>query len=181
VWKYSYPEAVRVGRVLEANGVEFFESPLVPEDIEGHEKLARTLDVAIAVGEPLHTGFGFMPWFHRQALDICQPDVMRNGVTETVKIACVAEALNIPVALHTGALTVVGMAATWQTAATLPNFYVQEYQPVMLETFSAWLAEPMGLNEQGQLVVPTGPGLGITIDEKRFAEDVDSVVTVRWP
>lgn len=48
----------------------------------------------------------------------------------------------------------------------------------MLETFNPWLTEPLGV-EDGCLRVPDGPGLGITIDEKRFAEDVDSVVTVR--
>lgn len=47
-------------------------------------------------------------------------------------------------ALHTGCLTVVGMAATWQTAAVIPNFLIQEYQPVMFDTFNRWLAEPLG-------------------------------------
>jgi galactonate dehydratase len=163
--------------MLEANGVEFFEAPLYPEDIEGHRKLARDLDIAVAVGEPLRTRFQFLDWIKAEALDVCQPDLMRNGISETYKIAILAETYNIPVALHVGAVTAVGMAATWQTAAALPNFYIQEFQPKMFAAFNPWLVEPLRL-EQGQIVVPTGPGLGITLAEDRFAQDVDSQITL---
>ena len=178
LWKYNVPEAVRIGRVLEANGVEFFEAPLLPEDLEGHAKLSRALDVAVAVGEPLRTRFQFLDWFKAQAIDICQPDLMRNGVSETYKIAVLAEAYNIPVALHTGTVTAIGMAATYQTAAALPNFYIQEFQPKMFNAFNPWVTEPFRL-ENGQLVVPDGPGLGITLDEARFKQDVTGEITVR--
>lgn len=177
VWKYNVPEALRVGRMLEEQGVEFFESPLLPEDIEGHAKLARKLDVPIAIGEALRGRHQFFPWFQAQALDICQPDVMRNGISESYKIALLSETYNVPVALHCGVVTVVGMAATWHVAAAIPNFFVQEYQPVMLELFNPWLVEPLRL-ENGELVVPTGPGLGIEIDEVRMAEDVDSQIRI---
>lgn len=177
LWRYAFPEAVRVGRMLEANGVEFFEAPMVPEDIEGHSKLARELDVALAVGEPLRTRFEFLNWFKAQAIDICQPDLMRNGISETYKIALLAEAYNIPVALHTGAVTAVGMAATWQTAAALPNFYIQEFQPRMFTAFNPWLEEPLRL-EKGEIVVPSGPGLGIRLNLERFRQDVAGQITI---
>lgn len=177
VWSYSYPEAVRIGRVYEANGVGFFEAPLLPEDIHGHARLCRELDIAIAIGEPLRTRFQFQPWFRAEALDLAQPDLMRNGITEVMKIASVAEAFNLDLALHTGTLTVVGMAATWHAASALPNFFIQEYQPVMFDTFNRWLEEPLRVHE-GRLVVPDGVGLGIEIDMDRFARDVDTVVTI---
>lgn len=177
VWKYNYPEAIRIGRVYEECGVEFFEAPLLPEDIQGHARAARELDVAIAIGEPLRTRFQFQPWFEAGALDLCQPDVMRNGISESHKIATVAEAFHIPVAFHTGALTTIGMAATWHTAAAIPNFFIQEYQPVMLEIFNRWLKEPLRLRD-GKLVVPDGPGLGIEIVRAEFMKDVESTVVI---
>jgi L-alanine-DL-glutamate epimerase-like enolase superfamily enzyme len=61
--------------------------------------------------------------------------------------------------------------------AALPNFLIQEYQPAMLPRFNPWLAEPLRL-ENGHLVVPSGPGLGITLDEDHFARDVASKVTI---
>lgn len=178
VWKYTFPEAIRVARVYEECGVEFLESPLLPEDIQGHARAARELDIAIAVGEPLRTRFQFQPWFEAAAMDICQPDVMRNGVSETFKIATVAEAFHIPVALHTGALTTIGMSATWQVAAAIPNFFIQEYQPVMLETFNRWLKRPLHVRD-GKLVVPDGPGLGLEIDEQEFMKDVEGTITLK--
>lgn len=177
LWKYSIVDAVRIARVLEAVGAEFFEAPLLPEDVDGHSRLAQTVDIAIAVGEPLRTRWAFLPWFQRQALDLCQPDLMRNGVTETVKIAELAESFNIPVALHTGCLTVIGMAASWHVSAAIPNFFIQEYQPVMMEIFNPWLREPLELRD-GVLVVPTGEGLGIDIAEERFLQDVDNQVAI---
>lgn len=177
LWSYTVPEALRVGRALERAGVEFFESPLLPEDLDGHAELAVALDLPIAVGEPLRTRFAFLPWLRRRALDLAQPDVMRAGLTETIRIATLAEAFGVPVALHTGCLTVVGMAATWQLAAALPGVGVQEFQPVMLDTFNPWLDRPLEV-AGGELVVPDGPGLGIELDQDRLAAQASSVVTV---
>ena len=177
VWKYTVPEAVRVARAFERSGVEFFESPLLPENVDGHARLVRSLDLAIAVGEPLRGRFQFLQWIKAGALDLAQPDTMRNGITETYRIAALCEVHGIPVAIHNGMLTVIGMAATWQTAAAISNFFIQEYQPVMLDTFNAWLTEPLRLDD-GELVVPQGPGLGIEIDEERFAQDVQTHVAL---
>jgi D-galactarolactone cycloisomerase len=177
IWRYNVPDAVRFARALERQDVEFFEAPLAPEDLEGHARLARDVDVAVAVGEPLRTAHAFLPWLRREAMDVCQPDLMRNGVTETWKIAQLAETFNVPVALHIGSSTVIGTAATWQVAAALPNFLVQEFQPVMFDAFSPWLQQPL-LVDGGELVVPHGPGLGIELDEARFLDDVDSQVRI---
>lgn len=175
MWAYTLPEACKLGRTLEAADVAFFESALAPEDVTGHARLAATLDIAVAVGEPLRTRHHFRPWLEAGAMDVAQPDLMRNGIVETLAIANLAEAFHLPVALHTGVVTVVGLAATWQVAASLGNFLVQEYQPVMLDTFNPWLAEPLRV-AAGQAIVPTGPGLGIEIDEERLASMVTSSV-----
>jgi galactonate dehydratase len=177
MWHYTYLDALRVGRVFEEFGVGFLEAPLLPEDVHGHARLSDKLDLPIAIGEPLRTRFAFLPWLEERALSIAQPDEMRNGVTETVNIARLAEAFNVPVALHTGCVTVVGMSASWQIASTLPNFLVQEYQPVMLETFNPWLEQPLRVAD-GKLVVPSGPGLGLTLDEERIAAQSTSSVTI---
>ncbi|WP_404383038.1 mandelate racemase/muconate lactonizing enzyme family protein [Knoellia locipacati] len=166
MWGYSLPQARSLGRVLERAGVAFFESPIAPEDVEGHRVLTSVLDIPVAVGEPLRTRHQFLPWLTGRAMDIAQPDLMRNGVGETVAIATLAAAHHIPVALHTGVVTVVGMAASWQVAAALPNFAVQEFQPVMLETFNPLVDQPLTVAD-GVAHVPTGPGLGIDVDTER--------------
>ena len=110
-------------------------------------------------------------------MDIAQPDLMRNGVGETVAIATIAAAHHVPVALHTGVVTVVGMAASWQVASALPNFIVQEFQPVMLETFGHLVEERLTAAD-GVVHVPTGPGIGVTVDEGRVRTMASSVVGI---
>jgi galactonate dehydratase len=177
MWGYTLPDALCAARVFQEVGVGFLESPLAPEDIDGHVRLADALDMPIAVGEPLRTRYQFLPWIGARAMDIVQPDVMRNGITETVAVTELAVAHHLPVALHTGVVTVVGMAATTQIASALPNFHLQEVQPVMLETFKHLASQPIELRD-GAVVVPKGPGIGIEVDEECVREMSTQVVTV---
>jgi L-alanine-DL-glutamate epimerase-like enolase superfamily enzyme len=110
-----------------------------------------------------------MPWLQSRALRIVQPDVVRSGVTAVRRIADVAHALHVPVALHVGVCTGVGMAATWQVAASLPNFLVQEHQNDLFETANHLLETPLIANKTG-LVVPTAPGLGVRVREEKVLE-----------
>ena len=178
MWGYSLPEAKALIAVLAEADVAFLESALAPEDIDGHHDLVRSSTVPIAVGEPLRTRFSFVPWLDRRAMDVAQPDLMRNGVTETLAIATMAGARHLPVALHTGVVTAVGMAASWQLASALPNFAVQEFQPVMLETFGCLMREPL-VAVEGVVHVPDGPGLGVSVDEEAVRAMSTSVVEVR--
>ena len=106
----------------------------------------------------------FLPWLQSGALRIAQPDVVRSGVTAIRRIANIAHALHIPVALHVGVCTGVGMAATWQVAAALPNFLVQEHQFDLFATANLFLATALE-TDHGQLVVPRGKGLGVSVRE----------------
>src|SRR5262249_23187710 len=132
-WVYSLETALRLGRELQALGVEWIESPLQPEDIGGHAALARALDINVAGGEPLGSRYEFAEWLGRDAVDIVQPAVARCGITEGRRIADLAAAYHRPVAFHLGVCLGVGMAATWHMAAAAPGFYIQEHQPPMLE------------------------------------------------
>ena len=162
-WVYSLDEALRLGRELEALGVEWMEAPLEPEDVAGHAALARALDMKVAVGEPLRTRFQFEPWLEGNALDIAQPDVARCGITEGRRIAGLAAAHRRPVAFHLGVCLGVGMAATWHMAAAAPGFYIQEHQPPMLDLSNRFLASPLRM-ERGGLVLPMVPGHGADVD-----------------
>ena len=162
-WVYSLEAAIRLGRELQALGVEWLEAPLQPEDVAGHAQLARALDMNVAVGEPLRSRFQFAQWLERDALDIAQPDIARCGITEGRRIAALAAAHHRPVALHLGVCLGVGMAATWQLAAALPDFYIQEHQPPMLDLSNRFLATSLRMERDG-LVVPMVPGHGADVD-----------------
>jgi L-alanine-DL-glutamate epimerase-like enolase superfamily enzyme len=162
-WKYTLAQAEELGRALGDMGIEWIESPLPPEEIRDHAKLAASLDIPVAVGEPLRTRFQFLDWFERRALDIAQPDIVRCGITEGRRITELAAARNIPVAFHLGVCLGIGIAATWQLAAATPGYMILEHQPPMIELSNQFLTEPLRF-DHGQAVLPEKPGLGIDVN-----------------
>ena len=177
MWGYTLPDARSLCRVLSELGVAFLESPLAPEDVAAHRDLVLSTDIPIAVGEPLRTRHEFLPWLSQRCMDVVQPDLMRNGVGETLAIATLASAHHLPVALHTGVVTAIGMAASWQIASAVPNFLVQEFQPVMLQTFGHLVGDTLRVAE-GKAQVPTGPGLGVSVDEGAVRSMATTIATV---
>ena len=81
--RYRRHEAPQSRTPTRGAGVDCIESPVPADDLDGHAELAVALDIPIAAGEALRTRAAFLPWLRRQAIDIAQPDVMRNGITET--------------------------------------------------------------------------------------------------
>ena len=169
ICKYELTTAVQLGRTLDELGADWFEAPLHAEDVEGHAALARMLSTRIAVGETLRTPRQFAPWLQSRALAVAQPDIMRTGITGTLRIAAVAEMHHVPTTLHTGICTGVGMAATWQVAAALPGTLPQEHQHDLFSTVNAVLKTPL-IEERGRLQVPLRPGIGVEVDEEAITK-----------
>lgn len=164
-WKYTVPEAIQLGRRLEAIGVEFLEAPTLPEDIDGHAEICRALDMAVAIGEAKRTRYQFKERLVKRAADLLQPDVGRAGISETRKIANMAEAFNINIAPHLSVGLGVCTAATLHLSAAIPNFHILEYQPTVLPTANRLLSRPIRC-EAGFYELPEGPGLGVDVDEE---------------
>lgn len=163
--KCTLSEAYTLGRALGELDALFFESPITFEDRVGHSKLAEGIDTAIAVGEPLRTIYTFKEWIASGAVEVVQPDMGRNGITEMMRIGHLAEAFHIPFAPHLSAHHGIGHAASIHVSAALSNFMVYEYQPHALRACAEFTEMAFQL-EHGQLTVPDVPGLGINIDEK---------------
>jgi L-alanine-DL-glutamate epimerase-like enolase superfamily enzyme len=70
----------------------------------------------------------------------------------------------VPTALHLGVSTGIGLAATWNVAAALPNFLIQEWQLDLFANQMRVLKSPLQI-ERGRLCVPQANGLGIEVDE----------------
>lgn len=175
LWRYRVEEAIRLCRVLEEEGYEWVEAPIAPEDLDGHRRMVSTLDLAVAIGEALRTPYEFLPWLQKGALTVAQPDILRSGLTAGLKIAALAEAHRVPVAPHVGMCTGIGMAATWQFAAAIPNFLIQETQVELLRNANRMLSTPLVVRD-GQPQVPDRPGLGVEVDE----EAVRASATEHW-
>jgi len=175
ICKYDLASARQIGSALDAAKAGWFEAPLNAEDIEGHAALARAIATPIAVGETLRTPRQFEPWLRARALAVAQPDLMRCGVTGTLRIAALAQAAHVPTTLHTGICTGIGMAATWQIMAALPGDALQEHQEDLFATACDVLTEPLQ-KRGGRLVVPTRPGIGVDVNEAAVAK----ITTEHW-
>jgi galactonate dehydratase len=131
--------------------------------------------VPIACGERLYTRWGFKDVLTSGAVDIVQPDLSHaGGLLETRKIAAMAEAFDVAVAPHCP-LGPVALAASLQLDVCTPNAVIQELSLRIHYNEDADLLDYV-VNESvfdvvdGFVAVPSGPGLGVEIDEDRVRE-----------
>jgi len=166
--RFSLPVAVKIGRALEKYDLMFYEEPLPPENVDAMAKVAAHLDVPIATGERLFTRYQFRDYIEKKAADILQPDLINTGgISEVKKIAEMAEAAYIGVAPHNPNGPVCTMASVHLCAA-ISNLVILEYVAHDVP-WREEIATPVEV-ENGDIRVPTDPGLGMEINEEEIAE-----------
>ena len=153
-------------QVAEAN-LMWIEEPCQPEDLKTLSWICERSPVPIATGERLFTKWGFADLVEQRAVAYIQPDVSHaGGISETRKIAAMAEARFIDVALH-GASGEILTAANFHVDACTPNCTIQEHP-----LGSPWRYEVVRTTcvvEGGFARLPEAPGLGVEIDEAECA------------
>ena len=154
--------AIRVAKALEEYDPFWFEEPVPPENVDEMARVAAHTSIPIATGERLLTKYEFVEVLAKQAAQIIQLDVGHcGGILESKKIAAMAEAHYAVVAPHMYCGPVAAAAAI-QLATCSPNFLVQEYNATPFH--DALLVEPLRF-ENGYIMPPAGPGLGVELDE----------------
>jgi len=121
----------------------------------------------IATGERLYSKWDYVPLFEKRLVDVIQPDLCHaGGITETKKIAAMAEAYYVQVAPHSPQGPV-STAAAAHLALAIPNFLILEF--VRSAPYrDRVLKEPWAVRD-GYLEVPESPGLGVDLDEDALA------------
>jgi 2-dehydro-3-deoxyphosphogalactonate aldolase len=165
--QFSTYGAIRVAKALEEFDPFWFEEPVPPENIDEMARVAAHTSIPIATGERLLTKYEFAALLNKQAAQIIQMDVGHcGGILESKKIAGMAEAHYAMIAPHMYCGPVAAAAAI-QLATCSPNFLIQEYNGT--ELHADLLKEPIRF-ENGFITPPTGPGLGVELDEDAVAE-----------
>ena len=163
-------EAIRIARCLEPYGPYWYEEPVDPEDLDGLAEVRRQIGVPVVTGEALYSKAQFAQVFARRAADILNPDVCNcGGILALKEIAAMAEPWHVVVAPHNYNSTTLGLASTLQVSACLPNFLITEYF-VNFEALGRELARAPFEVHDGHIALPTGPGLGIELDEAALAD-----------
>ena len=155
--------AIRLAKQLEPFDPLWFEEPVPPGNAAAMAQVAQRTTIPIATGERLTTKYEFQDLISHKAAAILQMNLGRvGGILEAKKIAAMAEANYLQIAphLYNGP---VGAAASIQLATATPNFLIQEsildwggFHAQVLQEKIQW--------QDGYIIPPTKPGLGIELD-----------------
>ena len=153
-------QAIDIGSRVEDVGLFWLEDVTAADDFAGLARVTAALKTPVAGGEYL---WGIVPFRHMveaRSVDIVMVDIARvGGVSQWMKVAAMAEAFNLPIVSH------VMPEVLCHVVAACPNGLTVEYMPWMLALY-----EETPAIENGMLVLPTKPGLGLKFDEKVIAK-----------
>jgi D-galactarolactone cycloisomerase len=164
LWRLTPDSAMAFGEQLDARDALWFEAPLLPEDAEAHGQLASQLRTPIAVGESYRSTWEMRPFFRENAVGVYQPDLGRCGITEGLRLACMAQRHNVTVVPHLSIAMGPQIAAALHFAAAVENCELAEFNPQVLDMANRFLREPLAM-EGAAYRIPERPGLGIDLDE----------------
>ncbi len=162
--------AVRVARAMEPFAPFWFEEPVSARDLGALAEVRKAITLPVVTGEELYTKNEFRDVFAQRAADILNPDVCNcGGILELREIGAMAEAYHVAVAPHNYNSTTVGLAATLQASAGMPNFLITEYF-VNFEEVGKEIAQQAFEVEDSFITLPDTPGLGIDLDEHALGQ-----------
>lgn len=165
-WRSFGPgEIIALCQELEPFRLYFLEDPLPPDSTESMAEIARHIRVPLGGGERSHTLHEFRELLTKASVRFVRPDVgLAGGLSQTRKIATIAEAFHAQVSAH-NFFSPLLTAATAQLYASIPNAAAMEYlEWDEQEPRNAQLVEPLK-RDGGYLEIPDGPGLGVTLNE----------------
>jgi len=147
-------QAIALGEALAPFDIGWFEEPVAATDRDGHAKVRAAIPMPVASGENEFTRYGIRALIEAGGADVLMPDLQRiGGLTEMRRAAALAAAHDLPVSTH------IFTEQSLSLAGSAPNCMSVEHMP----WFAPLYREKMVV-EDGDLLMPTGPGLGFTFD-----------------
>jgi galactonate dehydratase len=170
--RFSPATAVDLAHDLEPFKPSWLEEPVPADNLEALAKAASKINLPIATGERIHTRHETRRLLELGAADILQTDITLScGILEGKKMAAMADASYVTFAPHnTGGP--VSTAACLHLAASCPNFKIQEHFNDFVDAWVKQAASGPGYPDvvEGYFPLPSGPGLGVTLNEDFIKE-----------
>ncbi len=165
----SPAEGISLGKQLEQFSPFFYEDPMLPDSPNLMADIQKNCNIPIATGERFTSIYEFQQLLEAKATSYIRPDLcLAAGISGCKKISAMAESHHVKVIPH-NPLSPVSTAACVQLDASIPNFALQEYTGEDEPPKSDLIQNPITL-DNGYLIVPEGPGLGITLNEKTLTQ-----------
>jgi len=164
--RYDATTGKRVAKEMEQFKLLWLEEPVPPENIDAMRDIRASTSTPICCGENVFLRHGFRELLEKRAVDIIMPDLQKcGGLLEGRKIADMAHTYYVPVAPH-AVTSPIGMMATAQVAAAIPNFLVQEFHWIdTLPLWRNWVKEGE-IIDKGYITLPERPGIGVEMNEE---------------
>ncbi|RUR53105.1 mandelate racemase/muconate lactonizing enzyme family protein [Vreelandella populi] len=170
---YDYLEAIEVGQRASAFGIDWFEEPVLPEQIDTYAAVRAGQPIPVASGENWHGRYAMHEPLARRAVDIVQPDICGvGGFSEIRRVADMAAMHGVRLVPHVWG-TAVCLAASLQFMAALapnpprrkPLEPIMEFDRTENPFRQAVVQTPIE-HQHGVMTIPDGPGLGIEINRE---------------
>ena len=166
--RLNVPTAIAMCRELAPFALTWIEEPVPPESIDALADVRAHSPVPIAAGERWFEPGKFLEALAKKAVDVLQPDVSHaGGLAEVKRIAHLAHLHGIPVAPHNPVGPVMN-AMTLHTALAIPNFSLFETVSIDVPWRKELVRETLEF-EDGDILAPTAPGLGVELIEAACA------------
>jgi L-alanine-DL-glutamate epimerase-like enolase superfamily enzyme len=164
-WQYAPVDILRFAQAMESFNLLWLEDPIPPQNVAAMAKVSASTRTPIGTGENFYTRFGFRDLLQAQAASIITPDISKaGGLLEGRRIADLADMYYVNVAPHSVGSPIYTIAAS-HVCAAIPNFLVLETQHLSPECWKTMIKESP-LIQEGHIVVPDRPGLGVTLNEE---------------
>lgn len=162
-WRYQVADAQRLAHELEPLGLLWLEDPVPPENVAALRRVTESTTTPIATGENGYMRHGFREAFETGAISIAAPDIQKTGgLLESRRIADFADTHYISMAPHCIA-SPIGTVAAAHVAAAIPNFLALEWHGMSVPFWEDLVNEGPVIT-RGRIEVPTGPGLGVSLN-----------------
>jgi L-alanine-DL-glutamate epimerase-like enolase superfamily enzyme len=169
---WNLPSAIRIAQALEPYAPMWLEEMLPQDNLSAYRELAAATRLPLCLSERLMTRFGFRELMENRAARVIMPDICWcGGISETKKIATMAETHYLPVAPHNCGGPILHVASL-HLAANLTNLYVLEsVRRHYLDEYRGILTQTLPPAADGTFHLPPGPGLGVELCPEVLTRD----------
>jgi galactonate dehydratase len=161
-------DAASVAAAVESSHPLWFDEPCSVSNVEAVRKVSGETVTPLGFGRGISDAGVFQALLREGLVDVVRPDIAHWGISGARRIAILAEAYYVAIAPHHDGGPV-ATAAAIHLAASVPNFFIQHvplpHDPKDREMRAAIVPGGIETPRDGFLQVPTGPGLGIQVNE----------------
>ncbi|WP_323172222.1 mandelate racemase/muconate lactonizing enzyme family protein [Natrialba sp. PRR66] len=158
----SATEAIRNCRAFEPYDPYFIEEPVMIDSTEAMTAVNDAISYPVATGELEGPRYDFERLYSDGAATILQPDAtVCGGITEWLKIAHYAAALDVPIAPHYNWNLHASLVGSIENALWVEYFY----RDMDVKVFDDIVEAPLRPDDDGTISLPDEPGHGVRLDE----------------